>query len=172
MSETKLWIMCGVPGSGKSYYAKNHLMKNDGTWAYISRDEVRFSLVKENEEYFSKEKQVFKEFIKQIHYACLDEDIKNVIIDATHLNKASRMKLINAIFPYGLDINILCIWMETPLEVCLARNAKREGRACVPNSAIRRMWNSSQFPSKDEYDYEGIFKVTQYEDKYLVMGYI
>ena len=43
MSNTNLWIMVGIPGSGKSYFAKNILMTDD-SWQYISRDEVRFSM--------------------------------------------------------------------------------------------------------------------------------
>ena len=52
MSNTNLWIMVGIPGSGKSYFAKNILMTDD-SWQYISRDEVRFSIIKDDEEYFS-----------------------------------------------------------------------------------------------------------------------
>lgn len=40
-----LILMCGVPGSGKSTWAKQHLKPSD---VYISRDEIRFSLVAEN----------------------------------------------------------------------------------------------------------------------------
>ena len=50
-----LWLMCGAPGSGKSWFAKN-ILKTDDTWQYISRDEIRFSLIKEGEDYFGKEK--------------------------------------------------------------------------------------------------------------------
>ena len=64
MSNTNLWIMVGIPGSGKSYFAKNILMTDD-SWQYISRDEVRFSMVKENEPYFSKEYNVFEILIKE-----------------------------------------------------------------------------------------------------------
>ena len=39
--------MVGIPGSGKSTYAKKNF---PDAW-YISRDEIRFDLVAENEEY-------------------------------------------------------------------------------------------------------------------------
>ena len=51
--------MVGPPAAGKSYFAKNHLVKDD-TWAYVSRDEIRFSIITEEDKYFSKEKEVFK----------------------------------------------------------------------------------------------------------------
>ena len=37
-----VFVMCGIPGSGKSYYAKNTLMNN--IWrhrVYISSDDIR-----------------------------------------------------------------------------------------------------------------------------------
>ena len=52
MSKT-LWLMCGAPGSGKSYFAKNILI-NDDHWFYVSRDEIRFRIIKNDEEYFSR----------------------------------------------------------------------------------------------------------------------
>ena len=63
---TKLWVMCGVPGTGKSTWIKNNLSKFEGEVEVISRDEIRFSMVSEGEEYFSKEDEVFKEFINRI----------------------------------------------------------------------------------------------------------
>ena len=64
MKLKKVWLMCGIPGSGKSTWIKKRLMENGGIW--ISRDEVRFSMVKEDEDYFSKECEVFDKFISNI----------------------------------------------------------------------------------------------------------
>ena len=84
----KLGIMCGVPGSGKSTWLKD---KKDVL--VISRDAIRFQLVKENEEYFSKEKQVFKTFIKTIQDALDSNTTPHAIyIDATHITKKSRVR--------------------------------------------------------------------------------
>ena len=57
-----LYILIGVPGVGKSYFAKKKLMEGPG-WKYISRDEIRYSLLKEGEDYFSHENEVFEKFI-------------------------------------------------------------------------------------------------------------
>ena len=57
-----LLLMCGAPGSGKTYWAKKAMGLQGGEIPikYFSRDEVRFEMVPEDEEYFSKEDAVFK----------------------------------------------------------------------------------------------------------------
>lgn len=155
--KTNLWIMCGVPGSGKSYFAKNSLMIDDG-WCYISRDDIRFSLVKEDEEYFSKENQVFDIFCQNIVEACNNSHYHNVIADATHLNESSRLKLLNNINLNNVDI--FCVNMNTPKDICILRNANRTGRRKVPKDVIERMWISRTHPKKDNFKYMGILEVT------------
>lgn len=157
MSDTNLWIMCGVPGCGKSYFAKNILMTDD-SWQYISRDEVRFSIVSPDEKYFSKENQVFNEYCDRIIYACGCDEFHNIIADATHLNESSRMKLLNRL---SLDdVNIFCVYFKTPLDICIARNKCRKGRECVPESVIEKMYKTRSHPAKDNFDYAGIMEVS------------
>ena len=86
-----VFVMVGIPGSGKSTYSKIHY-KNI---KYVSRDEIRFSVLKLNEDYFSHEKQVYNIFIKEIVSAI--ENQQDVCVDATHTTIASRAKLMNAI---------------------------------------------------------------------------
>lgn len=156
-----LYIICGVPGSGKTHYAKNHLIPH-AHYSYISRDEIRFDLVKEDEDYFSKENDVFCIFVDEIVH-----DLKNplndcVIADATHINWASRKKLINAIgkkIPLDNQINIIPIVVQTNLETCLERNHQREGCAVVPDEVIKHMYNRFRNPSRDPFDYDGIMYV-------------
>lgn len=161
MSKT-LYIMCGVPGSGKSWYANNVLMNKHTV--YISRDEIRFSLVKEDEEYFAKEDQVFKSFVNQLNYALGAEDnIDAVIADAIHLNWNSRRKLLNALKikknKTNRNIKVIPVWMNTPIFMCKQRNEQREGRAFVPVSVLNRMELSKGHPSSDPFEYDGILEV-------------
>ena len=78
-----LFIMMGAPGAGKSTFIKN--LKGE-SGIPISRDNIRFSMVKEDEPYFSKEKEVYKEFIRLINEHLSRN--RDVIADATHLNAA------------------------------------------------------------------------------------
>ena len=133
-----------VAGSGKTTWALKHISPLE---KYVSRDEVRFSMVTENEEYFSKEKEVFKKFTDLIN-TYLDTGF-NVYADATHLNQASRNKLLRAISSKPEEVNV--IWIKTPLEEALKRNENRKGtRAYVPRSVVRRMHYSIESPSFEE----------------------
>lgn len=137
-----LFIMVGIPGSGKSYFVKNNLNHDS---IIVSRDNIRFSIINDNDEYFSKEKQVFKEYVKAIQKA-LNEG-KNVYADATHLNGVSRYKLIS-----NLDISnisIVPIMIKTSLGTCLSRNAARTGRSKVPDYVIKNMYKTLTDPAND-----------------------
>ncbi len=143
---SRLHLMMGTPGSGKSTWIKNHMDASKEVW--MSRDEVRFSMVAEDEEYFSKEKAVFKEYVRRINEA-LDNGL-DVFADATHLNKASRNKLLRAINPQVAP-QVDVIWIKTPLDECFKRNDNRTGtRSFVPKSAIRRMFYQIEKPEFEE----------------------
>jgi len=154
-----LWLMCGAPGSGKTWFAKNKLMKGYG-WDYISRDEVRFSMIKDGEEYFSHETAVFNEFVEKIAIA-LDWGHDNVIADATHLNWGSRRKLLKALSKNCVleDVDVIPVVIDVKLEDILERNKLRDDRARVPEETIRRMYSSISDPAKDPYKYTAIMRV-------------
>lgn len=138
-----LYMMCGVPGSGKSTWVKKHIW---GTAAHISRDAIRFSMLGADDDYFSKETEVFDEFCKQIKEN-LEKGV-DVYADATHLNASSRAKVLNKVKDSARKIEAICI--EEPIEICLERNNLRTGRAYVPPSAIRRMYSQYTRPERSE----------------------
>lgn len=146
-----LILMMGIPGSGKTTIAKK--LFNSHRDCYISRDEVRFSIISDEEEYFSKENQVFAEFVKRINDAILTTP-RFVVADATHLNMKSRHKLLSQI-KNKID-GIYIIYVDVPINTALDRNNYREGRSKVPETAIRNMWNSIQFPQVNE-GIDGVF---------------
>lgn len=113
-------------------------------------------MLQENDDYFDKEGEVFNKFIQTINNSLLVYD--NVFADATHLNAASRNKIISRITVPIDEINV--IYLKTPLEICLKRNSTREGRKLVPESVIKDMFNRIKVPEKEE----GISKVYIIED--------
>lgn len=143
----KLYIMIGIPGSGKSTYAKKHFPNA----VYVSRDEIRFDLVSENEEYFSKENEVFTKFVNIINSNL--KAGKDVVADATHLNPRSRTKLFSHLNIDPTKTETIAVVMRTPLEVCLDRNENRKGtRSYVPPQVIKNMYSSFKEPTMKELD--------------------
>ena len=160
MKSKTLYIISGIPGSGKDYFL-NKYFGNSSNVKIISRDVIRFSLIENNDEYFSKESLVFSKFCKAIREAFDEYDI--VVANATHLNERSRNKLLNSLGEDFLkDKLINCIYMDVPLKVALERNAKREGLSLVPEDAIKRMYKSAYRPNYGErYEYNKIYIVNE-----------
>ena len=139
-----LFILCGVPGSGKSTWAS----KQFGEENVVSRDKIRFSFLDNESDYFDKETCVWEEFIREIQNR-LNGDEKIVVADATHINKRSRNKLLNAL-KLSNEVNVIPIFFDICQAVCMERNSKREGRAYVPKSVIRRMGYQFEIPRFEE----------------------
>lgn len=151
-----VWILSGAPGSGKSTWAaENH----EPASAIISRDKIRFSLLGQEDEYFNCEHEVWRRYVQQAQEALCDDSIKNVYLDATHLNEASRNKILNALGS-DVDFDIIVIYFDICFAVCWERNAQRDGRAFVSKSVVRRMINQFVTPTFNEkYKYKEIWCV-------------
>ena len=92
----ELVLMMGVPGSGKSTYARNTIKTGD---IYISRDEIRYSMLTDEDDYFAKENEVIKTFIQYIDEALADTQHQGkVYADATHLSPKGRAQILNQLY--------------------------------------------------------------------------
>ena len=137
------YLMCGVPGAGKSTWIKEHV--KPGT-AVISRDAIRFSLLRPGDPYFSKENIVLHHLWDQINGALSDG--RDVICDQTSLTRKSRKFILSHITGYD-TCNI--IWIDSGLEDALAHNELRKGTiAYVPPVKIREMFWQFEEPSYKE----------------------
>ena len=137
-----LIIMVGIPGSGKSTLAKKALEVNP-YWEYVSRDEVRYEYVSDPAHYFDHENEVFKEFCMRVSKFLRAG--KTVIADATFVNQRSREWFVK-----NLDVEpaeMKAIVVNTPFEVCMERNAQREGITRVPDSSMYALKNKFQVPN-------------------------
>ena len=153
MKRTNLWITIGIPGSGKSTWLNKY-----AKGPVVSRDAIRFGLLKEGDDYFKYENEVVKTFYETIQEYIYDKNIVNVYADATHLNEKSRRKLLKELDLTDVQVNYL--YFDTPLNVCKKRNALRTGLANVPETVIENMYVSLQKTTQKEID---LYKVLTYQ---------
>lgn len=139
----ELVLMCGPSGSGKSTYIEQHF--NHGEAIVISRDEIRFEMIKPDEDYFAHEKEVLREFYRQIKAAC-ESDFEIVVVDATNLTPKTRAKVLR----YASGRRKIAIGFSFTYPTLLEHNKKRSGLAKVPSYAISQQVQAYQFPSIKE----------------------
>ena len=140
-----LYIAVGLPGSGKSTYAKDFIKGKD--IEYLSSDSLRAVYGKGEDDQtvtpivFGHIKRKVDEFLK---------DGKNVLVDATSVNRRERSDYINTAKKYGSKVVALVFKMDR--NGLIARNKKRgeEGGRVVPDWVIDKMLNKYEEPSHDE----------------------
>lgn len=162
MKRKNLYLMCGIPGSGKSTFC-NAFVQNNDKIEYISRDKIRFNYLGRGDAYFSREDEVFTDFVSAISDAIDNDLIDEIYVDATHLNEKSRNKVLRFL---DLDcVNIIPVNFLIDLDLALKRNDLREGRECVPRSSLIRMYNSFRPATHQEkYSYDKIMNVKVTEE--------
>lgn len=152
----KLYMLIGLPASGKSTYALKLLelcKKLNEEAIIISSDEIRKEILGDVNDQ-TQNSLVFEEVEKRVL-----ENLKehNVIYDATNINYKRRMNFLKKVGNYCAKIAIL---MATPYETCIERNNQRERK--VPIEAIKRMYHNFYVPQH----YEGFDDINVVYDKY------
>ncbi len=138
-----LYIMIGLPGSGKSTIAKNISVKENAI--IVSTDELRGKMLddvnnqEKNSYIFLEAEKIMKENLKT----------NNVIFDATNIDYKRRRNLINKFSKYTNQIILCFVWAS--YYECLARNEMRERK--VPEEVIKRMYMNIDTPQLFEERY-------------------
>ena len=148
MKQKKVYLTVGIPASGKTTFIKNRIKEFGGL--HISRDEVRFSLLKPEDDYFGIENKVFAVFAQRVQNAINDENGPDEIyVDATHISEGSRRKILKRLDLKNAEV--ITLFFNTSLETALKRNSSRTGRALVPESAMLSMYSNITKPSTEKY---------------------
>lgn len=134
-----IYIMCGLPGSGKTTTALNILKENKNA-LWVSSDSVREGLYG-SEEIQGNPKEVFTEVDRLVQKA-LDEG-HDVVYDATNISKATRRNIMNK-----FDAEYICVYCNAELDTCIQRNDSRIRK--VPHKVIKRMYKNFEEPTIDE----------------------
>ena len=137
-----LYITVGLPGSGKSTYAKEFIKGKD--IEYLSSDELRAVYGKGEDDQtvtpivFGHIKRKVDEFLK---------DGKNVLVDATSVNRKERSDYINTAKKY--DAKVVALIFKMDRQGLIDRNKKRgeQGGRVVPDFVIDKMLAKYEEPS-------------------------
>ncbi|PSL30584.1 putative kinase [Planomicrobium soli] len=137
-------MLIGLPGSGKSTYARDFIASHKG-WVHLSSDQISQSHFASADHIDSQ--NVFAEMYQQTAAAL--EAGKNVIYDATNLASKRRRSLLNRLKNFQVDSE--AVVFLTPYPILKARNHKRIHQERVPDEAIERYIRSFQFPRLNEH---------------------
>lgn len=157
MNKTLL-LMVGPSGAGKSHWAANFCKKHADA-VLVSRDAIRFEMLKPGEDYFAHEGVVFDTFCERIQNALNTAGPGYVIADATHNNEKSRNMTLNKL---QLDnINVIPVVIKADVATCIRQNNLRTGRARVPRQQVERFCRTHGAPENDQREYFDIWNITQ-----------
>ena len=119
MNIPKLILLVGIPGAGKTTYAKNYIEQNANT-LHLSSDAIRKELYGD-EAAQGNPSDVFSLMQKRAIEAL--NNGQNVIYDATNTTRKDRASIIG-ICPKFARIVAHVIW--APIEACIERDAARD----------------------------------------------
>lgn len=159
MSKTRFYMVVGLPGSGKTYWAYNQARPYD---VVLDSDEIRF------EEYGDASCQDNPDRIFNIMFQRTRAALRagrDVYYVATNLSARRRINLLKSLKKNFDNIQYRCAVMATPIDVCHKRN---EGRMrVVPTEVINRMMRQFEIPCENE-GWDNILVV--YHKEYNTMG--
>ena len=130
-------MMCGLPGSGKTSWAR------ETNYKVISSDSIREEL------YGDESIQGDAQKVFEILHSRVKESLKNgesCVYDATNLNWKLRRSFLNEIS--SIKCKKTCVLMADTFAECYDYNTQRERK--VPIAVMRRMYHNFCFPSTME----------------------
>jgi putative nucleotidyltransferase with HDIG domain len=136
--KSKVYLICGLPGSGKSTYIKNIFISNLNVISLDSiRKELKIKATAEQGLVINTAKERAKEFLRKgIDF----------VWDGTNVTKTTREGLINIFNDYNAEINI--IFIQKSLKEILKQNKSRE--MAVPENVIFNLYRKLEYPKNIE----------------------
>lgn len=130
-----LYVLCGIPGSGKSTIAHKLVEQHDAT--LCSYDTLPGANDQKNR------KDLHPTLFANIRNAL---SVGNVICDDMNITKKRRLDLLSAVSDIQCEKILFVI--TTPIDECLRRNANRESR--LPDFVLIQSQYMFESPSLDE----------------------
>ncbi len=123
-------ILMGLQASGKSSFVAAHLKG----YTHISKD------------HFPNARRPAKRQQRLLEEALAGEE--SIVVDNTNPTRADRAPIIAA--AKLASVKVIGYYFESTVKKCKARNAKRLGKACVPDIAIHATVAKLEHPSYEE----------------------
>lgn len=125
----------GLPGSGKSTWAKELLRKYPGKYKRINKDLLRVML--DNDVHTTANENFITDVRDVIIEQCLADGL-DVIVDDTNLSDKHYHTICDIAKRVG-DVRVFEKYFDVPLKVAIENNSKREKP--VPEHIITNMWD-------------------------------
>jgi predicted kinase len=158
-------LVCGLPGSGKSHFARKYFMK--AGYKRVSRKEIRHNLYEMLNfgEKWSEAKfdLVDETLVKHIEKRVIEQLLlmkAKLIIDNLSISSSSRAAYIDIAKTTKKAIS--AIFINTDLATCLARNKEKPPEDIVPESIISNFIARVEFPERKE-GFKDILVIEHYE---------
>ena len=139
----KVIMTKGLPGSGKSTWAKKLIDKNPNQYKRINKDDLRAML--DNSKHSKDAEKFVLKIRNQIMLMALEEG-KHVIIDDTNLHPKHERTIRE--LTKGIAEVIIQDFTDVELEVCIKRDLNRLNS--VGEKVIRQMYNDFLAPKPEE----------------------
>lgn len=146
-----IYVLVGLPGSGKSTYIKKLLEDSNKEFVIVSTDNELERIAKEQNKTYS---DVFNDNIKLATSLMNDaaqnaiKERKNIIWDQTNLYEKKRRKILNSI---PKEYRKIAIVFQVGEDVLFSRLKDREETGkIIPKHVIDNFIKTFEFPTKDE----------------------
>ena len=133
-------MLVGIPGSGKSTYAKQVIAKDPSNWVRINNDDLRAMM---NGSVWSAD---YEKIITDARNYLIRDAMKrgkNIIIDNLNLNRRHFEDVCKIAKSVNADVQVYEKAFYIELEEALERNAQRTGAARVPDDVVKKWWKDS-----------------------------
>jgi predicted kinase len=136
----KVFLTVGIPGSGKSTWAKAEVAKDPNNWVRINNDDLRAMM---NGSVYSAD---YEKMITDTRNYLIRDSLKrgkNVIIDNLNLNRRHFDTVCEIAKSVNINVQVLEKSFYIDVEDAIARDAGREGKAKVGADVIKKWWKES-----------------------------
>jgi predicted kinase len=114
----KVIFTVGLPGSGKSTWAKNNA--KDLNALIINRDSIRTMIAGSYSKYDFKDEDLVIDITKAI-LASIISNNRNIILDETNLTRYGRKRWVDTIKDMDPDVEFYYVNFDIPIEGCKVR---------------------------------------------------